>query len=490
MSASAAASPELEAAPQARELARALSLRDAIALVLTVIGTGVFLKTATMAQLVGSPNRVLLAWVAAGLLSLAGALTYAELGAMMPEAGGEYVFLREAYGDLPAFLFGWSSVMLIASGGLAAVSTALASFLASFVPLDAVWVTHDFHLLGQVVHWRLGIQQLVAVAVILLFAGVNSRGIETGGRVQWVATVAKLGGIAIIVLGAFLLSRTGSWEHLKTPVTAGIAPAGVGAFGAAMLAALWAYQGWSNVPMVAGEIEKPERNVPRALIFGMLIVIVVYLITNLAYFYALPFSEILTSNSTAYRDALPVAARAAQTFSSYGAQIVSVAFIIAAIGALNGITMMNARVPFAMARDGLFFGPLANLSATSNVPVNAIWFQGIWACVLALSGTFDQITTSVIFAVWVFTALVGSSLFVLRRKLPAAPRRYRTPGYPVVPALFVLVALWLVVNTLTAYPVESAAGLVLIALGLPFYFYFRASGLADAGPDERKAPLA
>ncbi len=474
MTSPAAESPGVTSAT--RELVRALSLRDAIALVLTVIGTGVFLKTAPMAQLVGSPSKVLLAWLAAGLLSLAGALTYAELGAMMPEAGGEYVFLREAYGDLPAFLFGWSLVMIMASGGLAAVSTALASFLASFVPLDAVFTTHDFHALGQVVHWRLGIQQVVAVAVILLFSWVNSRGIQMGSRVQWAATVAKLGGIAVIVLGAFLLSRSGSWEHLKMPVTAGIAPTGVGAFGAAMLAALWAYQGWSNVPMMAGEIEKPERNLPRALIFGMLIVIVVYLITNLAYFYALPFGEILTSNSTAYRDVLPVAARAAQTFSSYGAQIVSVAFIIAAIGALNGITMMNARVPFAMARDGLFFGPLANLSATSNVPVNAIWFQGIWACVLALSGTFDQITTSVIFAVWVFTALVGSSLFVLRRKLPAAPRRYRTPGYPVVPALFVLVALWLVINALTASPVESAAGLVLIALGLPLYFYFRASG--------------
>jgi APA family basic amino acid/polyamine antiporter len=455
---------------------RALSLRDAIALVLTVIGTGVFLKTAPMAQLVGSPSKVLLAWLAAGLLSLAGALTYAELGAMMPEAGGEYVFLREAYGDLPAFLFGWSSLMLIASGGLAAVSTALASFLASFVPLDAVFTTHDFHLLGQVVHWRLGIQQVVAVAVILLFAGVNSRGIDVGGRVQWAATVAKLAGIAIIVLSAFLLSRTGSWDHLKTPITARIAPEGVGAFGAAMLAALWAYQGWANVPMVAGEIEKPERNVPRALIYGMLVVILVYLITNLAFFYALPFSEILTANSTAYRDALPVAAGAAQTFSSHGAQIVSIAFMISAIGALNGITLMNSRVPFAMARDGLFFGPLGNLSESSRAPVNAIWFLGIWACLIALSGTFDQITTSVIFAVWVFTALVGSSLFVLRRKLPAAPRRYRTLGYPVVPALFVLVALWLVINTLTAYPVESAAGLFLVALGLPFYFYFRASG--------------
>jgi APA family basic amino acid/polyamine antiporter len=436
----------------------------------------VFLKTAPMAQLVGSPSKVLLAWLAAGLLSLAGALTYAELGAMMPEAGGEYVFLREAYGDLPAFLFGWSSVMLIASGGLAAVSTALASFLASFVPLNAVFVTHDFHVLGQVIPWRLGIQQVVAVAVILLFSWVNARGIQLGSRVQWASTVAKLGGIAIIVAGAFLLSRTGSWEHLKTPVTATIAPAGIGAFGAAMLAALWAYQGWSNLPMVAGEIEKPERNVPRALIFGMAIVILVYLITNLAFFYALPFSEILTANSTAYRDALPVAAKAAQTFWHYGAQIVSLAFMISAIGALNGITLMNARVPFAMARDGLFFGGLAKLGETTNVPANAIWFQGIWACVIALSGTFDQITTSVIFAVWVFTALVGTSLFVLRRKLPAAPRRYRTPGYPVVPALFILVAVWLVINTLTASPVESAAGLFLIALGLPFFLYFRASG--------------
>jgi APA family basic amino acid/polyamine antiporter len=465
-----AASPDVTPVP--RELARALSLRDAIALVLTVIGTGVFLKTAPMAQLVGSPSNVLLAWLAAGLLSLAGALTYAELGAMMPEAGGEYVFLREAYGDLPAFLFGWTSVMLIASGGLAAVSTALASFLGSFISLGAVWTTHDFHLLGQVVHWRFGIQQVVAVAVILLFCAVNSRGVAVGGTVQWAATVAKIGGIGIIVLGAFLFSRTGSWKNLQAPVTTGITHAGAGAFGAAMIAALWAYQGWSNLPMVAGEIEKPERNIPRALIYGMLLVILVYLLTNVAYFYALPFNEILTANSTTYRDALPVAAKAAQAFWSHGAQLVSIAFMIAAIGALNGITLMNARVPYAMARNGLFFRPLADLNA-SHAPVKAIWFQGIWACLLALSGTFDQITTSVIFAVWLFTALVGSSLFVLRRKLPVAPRRYRALGYPVVPALFVLVAIWLVVNSLSATPVESAAGLVLMALGLPFYLYFR-----------------
>jgi APA family basic amino acid/polyamine antiporter len=475
VSSSAAPLPEAEATPATRELVRALSLRDAIALVLTVIGTGVFLKTAPMAQLVGSPSKVLLVWIAAGLLSLAGALTYAELGAMIPEAGGDYVFLREAYGGLPAFLFGWTNLVVIATGGIAAVATILASFLAAFLPLDAVWVTREFHVLGQVVHWRLGIQQLVAVAVIILFSAINARGVAAGARVQWLATLAKLGGIAIIVVGVFLFSHTGSSQHLRTPVTAAIG-GGLGAFGAAMLAALWAYQGWANVAMVAGEIEKPERNIPRALIFGMAIVIGVYLVTNIAYFYALPFGEVLTSNSTAYRDALPVAAKAAQTFFSYGAKLVSVAFIIAVIGTLNGIILMNARVPFAMARDGLFFRQLGNLSPVSNAPATAIWVQAVWASVIALSGTFDQITTSVIFALWIFFALVGSSLFVLRRKLPAAPRRYRTPGYPVVPILFVLVAVWLVINSLTAYPVESAAGLLLIALGLPFFFFFRRTG--------------
>jgi APA family basic amino acid/polyamine antiporter len=401
----------------------------------------------------------------------------------MPEAGGEYVFLREAYGDLTGYLFGWTSVMLIASGGLAAVANAVASFLAAFVKLDSVWVARDLRLLGQTVHWQLGGQQLVAVAVIVLFAAINARGLELGGKVQWAATVAKIGGIAIIVLGAFLLSKTGSWSHLQRPVTAQLVPTGPGAFGAAMIASLWAYQGWSNLPMVGGEIEKPERNIPRALIYGMLLVIVVYLVTNIAFFYALPFSEVLTANSTAYRNALPVASKAAQTFWSYGPQLVSLFFMIAAIGALNGITLMNARVPFAMARNGLFFRPLGVLS-DRRVPARAIWFQGLWACLLALSGTFDQITTSVIFAVWLFTALVGSSLFILRGKLPAAPRRYRAIGYPVVPAIFVIVAAWLVINSLWATPVESAAGLVLIALGVPFFLYFRVTNRARHTDEE------
>jgi APA family basic amino acid/polyamine antiporter len=206
----------------------------------------------------------------------------------------------------------------------------------------------------------------------------------------------------------------------------------------------------------------------------MLVVLVVYLLTNLSYFYALPFAEVLTSNSTAHRDALPVAAKAAQTFlGPTGTAFVSIAFIVSTVGALNGVILSNARIPFAMARDGLFFKRMGEVSKGSRVPVWAIIFQGAWASVLALSGTFDQITTYTIFALWLFFGVTASSVFVLRRKLPDAERPYRTLGYPVVPFLFILVAAWLIINTILTSPVESAAGLALIALGLPVYFYFK-----------------
>lgn len=462
------------------QLLRALSLRQTTALVIgTVIGTGVFLKTAPMTQLLDKPALVLLAWLAAGVLSLAGALTYAELGAMLPRAGGDYVYLREAYGDLPAFLSGWASIAVIATGALAALGTAFAAFLSVFIPMDAVWIERTFHFLGQDVHWRLGIAQVVAVGMILLFSALNTRGVAIGGQIQWVLTAAKVLGIAIIVGGAFLLSREGSWTHLRDPVTSGIGSgvggaATVSAFGAAMLAALWAYQGWSNMTMVAGEIENPERNVPRGLIYGMLVVLLIYLVTNLAYFYALPIPEIVTANSTAYRDALPVATKAANSFlGASGGRVISVLFLLSVIGALNGIVLMTSRVPYAMARDGLFFRSLAQLDPRSHVPVRAIWVQAIWGSLLALSGTFDQITTSTIFAQWMIFAVSAASVFVLRRKMPDVERPYRVLGYPVIPALFVVVAAWLVVNTLQTNPVESAAGLVLIALGLPLYLYFR-----------------
>ena len=455
-------------------LVRSLTRVDTTALVVgTVIGTGVFLKTAVMAQDVGSPGLVLAAWVAAGLLSLAGALTYAELGAMLPHAGGEYVYLRRSYGEAAAFAFGWMRFFVAGSGSIAILGTGFAIFLSAFVPLDRVWVESRYTLLGQEVDWQFGAKQAVAVAAILVFSALNCLAVAFGGRLQSILTVLKLAGIAVVVGGVFLWSETASWSHLASPRGAASVPAAA-AFGTAMLAALWAYDGWNNMPMAAGEVRDPGRNIPFALVAGMALVMAIYCLANLAYFYALPWGEVVTSNSTRFRDALPVATRAAQTFlGEWGGRVVSLAFILSTLGALNGSVLANARVPFAMARDGVFFATMARLSPASRVPVWSIGVQAVWSCLLALSGTYDQLTDCVIFASWIFYGLVTSSVFVLRRQLPDLARPYRTLGYPLVPLVFVATAAWLVINTLAHRPVESAAGLALVGGGLPFYFYFQ-----------------
>ena len=454
------------------QLVRGLTLTDTTALVVgTVIGTGMFIKSAIMAQDAGSPILVLTAWVAAGLLSLAGALSYAELGAMLPQAGGEYVYLRRSYGDLAAFLFGWMRVFIAGSGAIAILGVGFATFLAAIVPMDTVWAEASYRLLGKNMEWRFGMTQLVAIAAIVTFAVVNCLTVAVGGRVQTALTILKVGGIGCVVFGILFLSSSAEWSHL-TPSSAGY-DGGVGAFGLAMLAALWAYDGWNNMPMAAGEVKDPGRNIPRALIGGMVAVMAIYCVANLLYFYALPWDEVLTSNSTAHRDALPVATKAAQTaFGEGGGKLMSVAFVLSALGALNGATLTGARVPFAMARDGLFPAWAGVLSARTHVPVAALLMQAAWACVLAASGTYDQLTDYVIFASWIFYGLVTSAVFVLRFRAPDLPRPYKTLGYPWVPMVFVMVAVWLVFNTLINRPVESGLGLALIALGLPVYWYF------------------
>lgn len=466
-------------------LLRALTLTDATALVVgSVIGTGVFLKTAVMTQQLGSPTLVLLAWLAAGLLSLAGALAYAELGAMFPQAGGEYVYLRKAFGEAPAFLYGWMQFAVAGAGAIAALGTGFAIFFSALVPMPSPWVQRTFRLLGQEVQWQLGPTQLVAVAAIILFSVINCLGVAVGGRVQALLTGAKLVGIAVIVAGVVFLSTGASWSHLATVVET---PqwGGISAFGAAMMAALWAYNGWYLLPVCAGEVHNPQRNVPRALIIGMLMVLATYMLANFAYFYALPLTEIATANSTAHPAALPVAAKAAQTFlGPSGAAFISIAFVISTLGALNGCIMGQARIPFAMARTRLFFQRLGKVSPKSKAPVWAIIAQSAWGCVLALSGTFDQITTYVIFALWLFFGVTVGAVFVLRRTMPDAERPYKTLGYPLVPILFILAAIWLVINSIVTSPVESLIGLVLIALGLPVYFFFRRRRSKE-GPQSR-----
>jgi len=466
---------------QPAHLVRGLTLADTTALVVgTVIGTGVFIKSAIMAQDAGSPLLVLAAWVAAGLLSLAGALTYAELGAMLPHAGGEYVYLRRSYGELAAFLFGWMRFVVAGSGSIAILGVGFATFLSAIVPMGAVWAETTYGFLGRTMHWQFGVTQVVAIAAILFFAVVNCLTVVVGGRVQTVLTLLKVGGIGMVVLGIAFLSTTGDWAHLARPSSG--PTGGVAAFGLAMLAALWAYDGWNNMPMAAGEVKDPGRNLPRALVGGMVAVMAIYCAANLSYFYALPWGDVLTSNSTTHRDALPVATKAAQTaFGESGGKLMSIAFVLSALGALNGSTLAGARVPFAMARDGVFPARAGVLSSRTNVPVAAVLMQATWACVLAVSGTFDQLTDYVIFASWIFYGLVTSAVFVLRFRAPDLPRPYKTLGYPVVPLVFVLVACWLVVNTLINRPVESVAGLVLIALGLPVYWYFRFKRPGSAG---------
>jgi APA family basic amino acid/polyamine antiporter len=438
----------------------------------SIIGTGVFFKAAIMSQQVGSPALVLMAWLIAGLLSLAGALTYAELGAMMPHAGGEYLYVRAAYGDMAAFLNGWMR-FVVGSAGIAALGVGFATFLSAVAPMPAVWAQRTFHLLGRDVNWQFGERELVAVAAILLFGATNCAGVAFGGRLQTVLTLAKALGIAVIVVGAFLFSDSGSLEHFRTPATAK-SWTGLQAFGAAMLSALWACDGWAYMPMVAGEVREPERNIPRALTIGVLAVLALYGLANLAYFWALPFDEILRANSNLHRDALPVAAKAARTFlGSRGPATVSGLFMISAAGALNGVILATARIPFMMARDGLLFARFGKVHQVSHVPVWAIGALSVWSSLLALSGSFDQLTDMSVFAYWVFYALAASVVFVLRRRRPDTPRPYRTLGYPVVPALFVLTAVWLLINTLQTSPVESAAGLLFISLGLPVFFCYR-----------------
>jgi len=441
------------------ELVRGLGLGATTALVVgTIIGTGVFLKTARMAQEVGTPALVLVAWVAAGLLSLAGALSYAELGAMLPAAGGEYVYLRAAYGDLPAFLFGWMRLTVGSSGSIASFGAAFATFLAAVTLWKEKWE-----------------QQLISVGVILLFTGINCMRVAIGGRVQSVLTLAKVLAIASIAIGVFCFSSGATWEHLRAPATVA-RWCGFPAFGAAMLSALWAFDGWNNMPMAAGEVRDPGRNIPWALIGGMAIVLAVYGVLNLAYCYALPISDIAASSSTLHGTAPPVAFKAASTFlPKFGPRLVAIAALLSTIGVLNGSILTGARIPYAMARDGLFFANFARLGERSAVPITSIILQGIWASVLVLSASFDQLTDCVIFAGMIFYAVTTAAVFVLRKKLPDTPRPYRTIGYPVVPFLFVLVAIWLVINTISTNPMESMAGLGLIALGLPVYFWQRRS---------------
>lgn len=444
------------------ELKRELGLWSAVAIVVgTVIGSGIFLVPRTMVNNVGSVPWVFTVWIVGGLLSLAGALTYAELAAMLPEAGGEYVYLNEAYGPVWGYLYGWTQMWVAKSGSIATLATGFFYYLANFWPGLETVVCH-FPLLGDggaPLEIRAG--QFFAAALIMGLAVLNYFGVKVGGNVQVVVTLAKVALIGFIIVAGIFFAP-GPAPHASAPV----ASLTVAGFVAALVAALWAYDGWNNVGMVASEVKDPRRNLPLALIWGTAAVIGIYLLANFAYFHVLSSAEVGASNRVA-------AEMMRRILGPAGANAVAVAAMISIFAALNGSILAGSRVPYAMARDGLFFRSMAKVNSQHHTPGAAILGLSAWAAIVVFSGRYDQLLTFVIFASWLLYGMTTAAVFVLRRKRPELNRPYRTIGYPWVPALFVIAALLIEVVTLIHSPRESFMGIALILVGLPFYFAWK-----------------
>jgi len=445
-------------------LQRSLGIWSAAAIVVgTVIGSGIFIVPSAMVKNVGTPLTVFAVWIVGGLLSLFGALSYAELAAALPEAGGEYVYLREAYGRFWGFIYGWTQMWVAKSGSIATFASGFFIYLTYFRPeLDHVWAVVPLPLGegGSPLPIRYG--QLLGMGLIAALALLNYSGVRASGNLQVIVTCIKVGLIAAIIVAGLSSSR-GSGANFHTTVPA---IGGIPGFFAALVAALWAYDGWNNVSMVASEVRKPQRNLPLALILGTSGVIVIYILTNLAYFYVLPASAVASNDRVAGE-------MMQRILGSRGAAGVSIAAMISIFAALNGSILSGSRVPFAMARDGLFFHRVARIHPVFLTPGVSILTLSTWAALLVLSGRYEQLYTYVIFSSVILYGMATASVIVLRLKRPSMYRPYRTLGYPIVPIIFVLGIACLVVSTLLKSPRESLMGLALILLGLPFYFYWK-----------------
>ena len=459
------------AAPSDSEprLDRRLGLGSAIAVVIgSIVGSGIFLTPQNVAAAVEVPGVMIFVWMATGLLTLAGALTNAEIASEITDAGGQYVFFRVLYGDLLAFLFGWTTFIVYQTGSMAAIAVGVARYVEYFVPLP--------HLSPELEGWTLPLfgnitplsgigVKLVAVFAIAVVTVVNYFGVRFGNLLQNAFTAMKVLAIGSIVLLGFTLGH-GTVDHFfplwGSPTARDLLPA----VGIAMVATLWAYDGWNSLTFMAGEVRRPERTVPRALVFGTVAVIFIYGITNLAYLYVLPIGEIAASK-------LVAADMMDRVFPGYGGPLISLAVIVSSFGTVAATCMTTARVTYAMSHDRLFFRGLSKVHPRYRTPATALVAQAVWAAILTLSGTYDQLFTYVVFASWIFYALGAAAIFILRRKRPHASTMYRVPGYPFVPLAFVAVATWFMVNTVLTNPADSTVGFLLVVAGIPFYLYWR-----------------
>ena len=455
---------------QHTQLIRGLGLIAAISVnVANIIGTGVFLKARVMTCNVGTPSKALIVWVIAGCLSLAGALTYAELLAMMPRAAGEYGIIRDAYGRPLGFVYGWAQFLIARTASAAALAVGFAIFLNDLLGGVLRHTYFEFTIGGHLVSF--GRLQLVALSAIVVTTLINCAAVRVSGGVASVLTGMKLVLLLGIGFGAFFYSD-GNWAHLAMANTGGtcegvaITTGGMAGFAAAMLGALWAYDGWNNITFLAGEVKNPGRNLPLALIGGGLVVMALYLFVNVSYFHVLSPTAIASVPASS-----SVAAEVVGRLLGAGAvTLMAAAMMTSSFGALHASLLATARIPYALAKDGLIIKSLAHVSPRTHVPVRALIVQAVWACVVAMSGSYDTITDYAIFALTLFYILVAGSIFLFRNRLPDAERPYRTWGYPVVPVVFLIVSSWVIVMTIVSSPRQSAIGLGLILLGLPVYW--------------------
>ena len=434
--------------PEPPKLARVLTLLDATMINAGgIIGSGIFMVPATIALLTGSTSLILAVWVFGGLISLFGALSVAELGAAMPRAGGQFVYLNEAYGPVWGYLYGWSCVAVINTASIAAVGVAFSEYLSFFFPLSTM-----------------GIKSVAILSVILLTI-INILDVKSGARAQNIFTLLKIGAIlGIISLG--LVMDGGSAENIQPFYPDRPLPALVGPLGLAMVSVLWTYDGWIFITYVAGEVKNPGRNIPLSLVFCMLIVISIYLLINFVFTYTLGIGAMGTSTLVASDSAFIF-------LGEKGAVLVSIIILISLLGANNGFILTSARINYAMARNRLFFQQAAKVHPKFKSPANALIIQAVWACALTFSGTYNQLITYIIFASWIFYAMSCAAVIILRKKRPEMKRPYKTPGYPYIPIIFILFAVFLTFNTILEAPRDAAVGAGIILAGLPLYFYWK-----------------
>ena len=456
-----------------RDLIRGLGLTAAVMLVAgSMIGSGIFRKPSTMAGQLLSPELLIIVWIIAGLITFIGALINAEIAGMIDETGGQYVYFRKMYGDFTAYIYGWSILAVIQTGSQAAIAYVFAEYLGYFIKypqLSQAWQNFSIYIpMVGYIHPFLDFgTKAVAILSIILLTWINYLGVIFGGVVQTVVTFLKIGSIILLSVLLFLFGN-GSFSNVYSNFTIPDSTANnfFSLIGLALVGAFWAYDGWNNVTFVAGEIKEPQRNVPKALLFGTLIVMGLYVLVNAAYLYILPVE-------TMAKSPLVAAAAVEHIFGTRGASLISIAVIISTFGALNGSILSTARVQYAMSRSNLFFRSLGKIHPKYGTPHISLIVLGIWSCMLVMSGSFDTISDYVIFAAWLFYMLGALGVIVLRKKMPATPRPYKVWGYPYTPLIFVVFSLLFLVNTLISETENAMMGLLLILIGLPVYIYWK-----------------